>query len=491
MDSSIKALHKNIAEWLAGPSGSVCLHVALILALVFLVDFSQDDGKNPPPIEITYLDIQEIPPDLIPPEPPQERERTEMDSEIPAIQPPDVEIDLVMPPEIVDLTPSDPMVRSLDALEIPLITSPLVVKNLTAGPMQGRLSAEGHAEAGRQYGGDHWRYAEAAVKRALEWLRLNQNADGSWGTRDREAYAGLGILTFLAHGETTASEAYGDTVRRALQYLLARQNEAGEFARTDTTGGTYAQAICVYAVSEAFGMTRIPSLREPMEKGVQVLIDGQQPKGGFDYRFARGARRDTSLGGWCSQALKAAFIAGSENAGLKNAMDLAVADMKSAQREDGSFYYTDRGSHSTHSITAVGVLSLQLLGQSRSADVRRGLSYLNDARCDWRNPPAWPMYAWYYLSQVKFHQGGGSWRSWNNQFAPAFIRNQNPDGSWASAGLAIPAGTTGRENYHPVYSTTLAALSLQVYYRLLPTFQPIEDQVVDRTANEDVRIQIH
>jgi hypothetical protein len=490
MDSSIKALHKNIAEWLAGPSGSVCLHVALILALIFLVDFSKDDPPTPPPIDITYLDIAEIPPDLIPPEPTPDRERTDVDPDVPAIEIPDVDIDMVMPPEIVDFMPSDPMVRSLEALEIPMVPSLLVVKNLAAGPMQGRLGAEGHAEAGRQYGGDHWVHAEVSVKRALEWLRLNQNADGSWGTSDREAYAGLGILTFLAHGDTTASEAYGDTVRRALQYLLARQNDAGEFARTDTTGGTYAQAICVYAVSEAYGMTRIPSLREPMEKGVQVLIDGQQPNGGFDYRFAKGPRRDTSLGGWCSQAFKAAFIAGSENPRLKNAMDLAVADMKSAQREDGRFFYTDRGSHSTHSITAVGLLSLQLLGQSRSADVRRGLSALDDARCDWRNPPAWPMYAWYYLSQVKFHQGGGSWRSWNNQFAPAFIRNQNPDGSWLSAGLAIPAGTTGRENYHPVYSTTLAALSLQVYYRLLPTYQPIRDPVETQATDEEVRIRI-
>ena len=37
MDSTIKALHKNIAEWMAGPTGAVLVHVLLILAVLFLV----------------------------------------------------------------------------------------------------------------------------------------------------------------------------------------------------------------------------------------------------------------------------------------------------------------------------------------------------------------------------------------------------------------------------------------------------------------------
>lgn len=100
------------------------------------------------------------------------------------------------------------------------------------------------------------------------------------------------------------------------------------------------------------------------------------------------------------------------------------------------------------------------------------------------------MYAWYYISQTKFHQGGGEWTSWNNKFAPQFIRNQNPDGSWDSAGLALKAGTTGRENMHPVYATTLAALTLQVYYRFLPTYKPIEEQAVQPVVANEVEIEI-
>lgn len=489
MNKSITSLHHNLAEWLAGPSGSICLHVLLILVLLFLVDFSTQPD-DPHAIEVTYLEVTEMDIDVPPPEPPPLPDLEAFDPEWTPLQPPDFSAEAVAQPDVADFTQPDPQQQPLAALELSPAISPVMLRNLTAGQMRDRIGAAGHAAAGRRYGGHHWQDAEVAVKRALEWLRLNQNPDGSWGTVDREAYAGLGILTFLAHGETTASAHYGSTVRRALKYLLARQNDSGEFARTDTTGGTYSQAICVYAVSEAFGMTRIPSLRPAMEQGVQVILNGQQVRGGFDYRFAKGDRRDTSLGAWCMQAMKAAYIAGADNDGLKSAMDLAAADLKAVQRDDGRFYYTGRKSHATDSLTAAAVLGLQLMGHGRTGAVRRGLDALHNARCDWRTPPAWPMYAWYYMAQAKFHQGGSNWQKWNNQFAPAFIRSQNPDGSWVSAGLSLRSGTTGRENYHPVYSTTLAALSLQVYYRLLPTFLPIDEQTVVVESADDIHVQI-
>lgn len=39
-----------------------------------------------------------------------------------------------------------------------------------------------------------------------------------------------------------------------------------------------------YALSEAYAMTRIPMIREPMEKSVQVIIKGQRA-GGFDIQI--------------------------------------------------------------------------------------------------------------------------------------------------------------------------------------------------------------
>ena len=484
MDASIKALHKNVMEWMAGPTGSIIIHVALILALLFLVDLSVKEKDQEIEVQMIEVDEQKLDDLLEEIKPPEELpDLTEM-------TPPEVDIDMTPPPDVTDFTAAPIQ----DTVELEIATdaiSPIIMRGLAPGQMSNRSGA-GRAAAIGRYGGNWGQYAEAAVLRALEWLRINQNQDGSWGTHDKEAMTALGILTYLAHGETTASEKYGQTVERAIRYLVARQNEKGEFAKTDTTGGTYSQAICVYAISEAYGMTRIPSLKSVMEKGVQLLIDGQQPKGGYDYKFAKGDRRDTSLGGWCCQAMKAAYIAGAENPNLHEAMEKAVADMKSAQKaDDGAFYYSYVGrSHSTHSITAVAVLSLQLLGHAEDKETRAGLGYLGGADCKWENPPEWPMYAWYYIAQTKFHQGGANWTSWNNQFAPQFIRNQNPDGSWNSAGVGLKAGTTGREDMHPVYATTMAALTLQVYYRFLPTYQPIQAEKIDQKSDDDVTIEI-
>ena len=100
------------------------------------------------------------------------------------------------------------------------------------------------------------------------------------------------------------------------------------------------------------------------------------------------------------------------------------------------------------------------------------------------------MYAWYYISQTKFHKGGATWTAWNNQFAPQFIRNQSPDGHWDSPGLGLKEGVSVRENMHPVYATTLAALTLQVYYRFLPTYKPIEVEQIDQKSADDVSVEI-
>jgi hypothetical protein len=336
------------------------------------------------------------------------------------------------------------------------------------------------------------------VLRALEWLRINQNQDGSWGTNDKEAYAGLGILTFLAHGETTASEKYGPTIERAIRYLVARQNEKGEFVKTEGSGGVYGHAICSYAISEAYGMTRIPSLKPVMERATQLLMNGQKEHGGWVmYSFEKGEvpKWDVSLSGFCIQALKAAYIAGAENQGLKASLDKAANFLIARQRPDGGFPYSAANPGRQPNMTAVSVLCLQLMGYAEHNAAKSGLNYLRDADCSWSNPEQAPIYSWYYVSQAKFHQGGASWSAWNNKFAPTLIRNQSPDGSWTSPGHALTGDGVTREFRgdginNQVYATTLAALTLQVYYRFLPTYKAISVEVIDQTSDDDVQIEI-
>ncbi len=448
-----------IRDHLWGPSGAVILHVLLLAAILRLVAIT----PPPPEDEYEFVLIEqnnvELPPDDTPPPleplPPHLQDPGLQDE---SYTPDDAPVDVEPPPapEPVDLAGFDLPDQA---------PSRLILKDYAPG-----RSADGRARAMDEYAGGMGKLTEPAVLRALEWLKKNQGPDGSWGP-NKPAMTGLALLTFLAHGETTASEAYGATVEKAIRFLLAQQQPGGSFCKLDQPG-SYAHGIATYAISEAYGMTRIPSLKPVMEAAVQVILDGQQAGGGWDYGFSKTARRDTSVGGWQVQALKAALIAGAENPGLRDALDKAVHDVKSAfDTESGRFYYTDKGSHKTDSITGVAVLSLQLAGHGTSREARAGLQAIGSASCQWEKPPAWPMYAWYYITQARFHHGGAGWTRWNQQFARAYVKSQNEDGSWTSPGPKA-GGSQGAETHlGPVYSTTLAALTLQVYYRFLPTYK--------------------
>jgi hypothetical protein len=356
------------------------------------------------------------------------------------------------------------------------------------GLFKGR-SAGGRKAMLHQYAGRWGEHTEAAVIRALRWLKQNQNADGSWGP-NKTAMTGLGLLTFLAHGETTSSEEFGGTVEKAIKHLVSRQDQSGRFCKTDTQPGPYAHGMAAYAISEAYGLTRIPALKPVMEKAIQVILDGQQSKGGWNYEYDRGPRRDTSVAGWQIQALKAAYLAGAENEGIKDAMDKSIEDLMSVHNaETGKFGYTDKGG-GTDGVNGIAILCLQLMGHGKEKEVRQGLQALKKADCDWSDPGSWAMYGWYYITQAKFHHGGSTWSAWNSKFARVLTKNQNSDGSWTAPGEEAKVHHGKETNYGPVYATTFGALTLQVYYRFLPTYKPIAVEPVDETDEDDVVIEI-
>ncbi len=334
----------------------------------------------------------------------------------------------------------------------------------------------------------------SAVLRALRWLKKHQQPDGSWvaesggrqsggrhNTGAAPAMTGLGLLTFLAHGETPMSDEFGETVTQAIRWLVDNQEADGRFRGRDAHN--YSHPIAAYALCEAFGMTRIPVVRTAAERSIAVIINGQHSSGGWDYNCRESDRNDLSYGGWCVQALKAAHIAGLRNQGLREALKRAVDGIRLHAHPEGGFGYTSRGqSH----LTSVGVLCLQMLRAGDTPDARRGLAWLERATCDWHQP--WgrsPLYYWYYVTQAKYRAGSSEWEKWNRQFVPVFCRNQTvlagagPDGHdigyWAS-----PAATEHCRSL--VYNTTLCALTLQVVQRSGPSLKTYD---IDAPDNGD------
>ena len=123
---------------------------------------------------------------------------------------------------------------------------------------------------------------ESAVLKALRWLKTQQQSDGSWN-QTKPAMTAFAILTYLAHGETPASDEFGLTVQYAIEYLISCQEADGRFKGRD--GHDYTQPIAAYALCEAFGMTKIPEIKYAAEKAIKVVIDGQNKWGGFNYNL--------------------------------------------------------------------------------------------------------------------------------------------------------------------------------------------------------------
>ena len=331
----------------------------------------------------------------------------------------------------------------------------------------------GRNEAGRmelvgRFGGSL--RTETAVLRALRWLKRTQRPNGSWSKTEADAMAGLGLLAFLGHGETPMSDEFGSTVLRAMIYLVGRM-EGVDASKTKYLGRCYTNGICTYALSEAYGLTGIPFLKPAMEKGLGFIVEGQQPSGGFDYNYAKGARWDTSVTGWQLQALHAGHMAGADTPGLRNAIDRGVSFLRTTSYRDSRFGYCSSGDGRI-GMQGVGTLCLQMLGQGTCAEVRQVSEYIPVAvKVVWDDtqtfaPYNTPVYDWYYSTQAMFHAGGDKWASWNRAFTAMVVEHQDPDGHWDSPG----PGTGGRPEYDPWYATALCCLSLEVYYRYLPTY---------------------
>ncbi len=485
-----------IKDHIWGPTGSIIFHAGILFLLVrFLVfDTRQDQA------------VVEIRMDVISPQvelEPFEQEMEELE-DIPEVVDA-VPVPIVSPdhePPVLDALDASPSadVGEIDFLET---TSPVVFRDLYSS-----RSGDGRGEGLRRYSEGMGGMTEAAVMKALRWLKDHQYPDGSWGPQYRAAMTGLALLTFLAHGETTGSEEFGDCVRRGLRYLLSRQDNRGWFqgggpaySNSRAQYRVYEHVIATYAIGEAYGLTMIPMLRIALEDAVQVIIDGQLENGGWAYDFSRDGPMhvDVSLGGWIIQTLKAAVMAGAQNRGLKMALENGIRGIRTMTdpMNSGMFGYSTRvANHPPDQImTGVAVLALQLTGYVGSEEARLGIRTLRTLNFNWQHEAAdrnnhrnavgsWPLYAWYYITQARFQHSPESWRPWNRQFAPGLAGMQNPDGSWCPP----PDSTEG--SFGPVYCTTLPALMLQVYYRLLPTFQPIPMEDAPTLADADEVQQI-
>ena len=127
---------------------------------------------------------------------------------------------------------------------------------------------------------------EKFLKGAVQWIRTNQRADGSWygSWGICFTYAGMFALESLAtQGETYANS---ERVQRACQFFLDRQDEDGgwgESYKSCETGKWCPHPDGSQVVNTAWAVCALLEAefphREPLEKAIRLLMRRQQSNG--------------------------------------------------------------------------------------------------------------------------------------------------------------------------------------------------------------------
>jgi hypothetical protein len=348
------------------------------------------------------------------------------------------------------------------------------------------------------------RVTELAVAGALSWLARHQNTDGTWSTehfrsrcRDGVCSGGakaesifggtaLGLLPFLAAGQTHQTKGtYQRVVEKAVQWLVKNQKEGGGLF--DSSYAMYEHGLAAIALCEVYGMTGDSQVRGAAQSALDFIKRAQNKEGGW--RYMPGVEdSDTSVFGWEMMAYKSGMMAGLEvdQASMKKGYEWLTRWAHAGVRDRsmlGQFCYRptngpggERGGDPvpSSSMTAIGLLIVQYMGAPRSdpmltGGVRHLMANLPDNKE--RN-----IYYWYYATQVMHNMSGPDWDAWNRRMRRVLVESQIKtgcaSGSWDPVKPTEDAwGSQGGR----LMLTSLACLTLEVYYRYLPLYR-VEDE---------------
>jgi hypothetical protein len=253
-------------------------------------------------------------------------------------------------------------------------------------------------------------------------------------------------------------------VGKGLDFLIAQQKPDGDLRGPSQVVGMYCHAMATLALCEAYALTSDERLRGTCERAVAFLVRARA-RDGMAWRYAPGAPAgDTSILGWVVMGLKSAKEVGiaipGEPAVRRGTLlwleKIATGDSKGLARYQP-------WEPVTPTMTAEAWVCRQFLGvggPGPSSSEAAAFLLQNESDRGKTN-----VYYWYYATLALYQHGGEPWTKWNAKMRDKIVGLQSTSahqtGSW-KPDSSLYGSKGGR-----IYCTTLAALSLEVYYRYL------------------------
>lgn len=326
--------------------------------------------------------------------------------------------------------------------------------------------------------------SESAVALALRWLAEHQLPDGSWSFDHRNARScrgqcgnpgsltdapngatAMALLPFLGAGHTHVEGGYKEVINRGLAALVKHMDVGRNGGSLIDGGNMYSHGLASIVLCEAYAMTDDPALARPAQLALNFITYAQGPRGGW--RYLPQTAGDTSVVGWQIMALKSGHMAFLRVPASTVARANAFLDF--AQVDDGAGYsYAADNFDYRYSTSAIGLLCRMYLGWKKD----NALLVHGVQRIAGEGPSANNYYYNYYATQLLFQftsAEGPMWEKWNTTMRDQLVNTQATEGhergSWfVDQGHHTDVG--GR-----LYNTSLATMTLEVYYRHMPIYQ--------------------
>ena len=356
------------------------------------------------------------------------------------------------------------------------------LQELPTGGMY-RRDADSRKQLGKMYGATE--ESEDAVEAALAWLAAHQQRNGSWSfdlsnepcngrcrnnqrdgadnARPATAATGLALLAFLGAGYSQHEGKYAETVQRGL-YFLRDAAMPTDFGSDLQSGSMYGHGIAALAISEAMAMSRYNGRQDRELLGLTTdvanfTMTAQHQLGGW--RYVPGSPGDMTVSAWQILSLVSA-----QHGGVilrTDTLSRAETFIRSLSKPE-MYQFGYQSQRAEPRTTAIGLCLLLYLGQSpKEAPFAMSIDALAA-----RGPRLTDVYHDYYATLVLHHVRHREWAAWHVPLRDHLIKTQSKleheAGSWH---FKDENGDVGGR----LYTTAMAAMILEVYYRYLPLYQ--------------------